>query len=241
MNSDFLLQEFFEASGDEIFVCDLDGKVLYKNPIAKNNYQKIKNIKQLTHIFDFEICILNNDDILAYTPISAALQSKENFCASVIKQLDNMLYAEYTITSFYQTPDAKIIILRNDTNIDLSTKYRLMEEKTKKLEDSISDAQGLKAKLEKQILKTGLINLVSEKVQKYIDTDKILKITLSQLKKTLDIVDVKFSRKENSSKKISIKIDGKNSRNILIVPIFQNKKVFLRLFYLTNSFEFKSG
>ena len=226
MNYDFMLQKIFDASGDEIFICDSDGNISYKNLLSQKKYPKITNIKKISHLFDFEICILKNEDILSYTPIAAALGTKENFCATVVKQLDNKLYAQYTLTSFWQNSSAKIIILRNDTNIDLSEKYQSLEEKTKKLEDNILASQELKSRLENQIIKTGLINLVSEKVQKYISTDKILKITLNQIKRTFNINDAKFLKKGNTPPKISVKADTKSGKSILSVPVMENKKIY---------------
>ena len=42
----------------EIFVVDTDGNIKFQNVIAKKLYPNITNIKKISHIFDFEICIL---------------------------------------------------------------------------------------------------------------------------------------------------------------------------------------
>ena len=227
MKNDFcFLQNFLMASGDEIFVCDMQGNIILRNEFAQKSYPKIPNIRKISHLFNFEICILNSEDITTYNPVSAALNSGENFSAEAVKQISENLFAQYTITSFSYSDNTKVIILRNDTNYNMSENYADLENRTAKLEKEIASSQGLKLSLENQLLKTKLINLVSEKVQKYISTEKILKITLEQLRKTLDIEKAEFIS-DFSSKSFEIKFFSNNAeKKVMQVPIYLDKKAY---------------
>ena len=226
MKSDFdFIKNFLPSSGDEIFICDIGGNVLLKNESAKKIYPKISNIKKLSHLFNFDICILKSEDITTYNPIGACLDSAENFTASVVKQLSENLFAQYTISAFSHADGQKIIVLRNDTNYDMSENYAELEKRTAKLEKEIMSSQDLKRSLENQLLKTKLINFVSEKVQKYISTEKILKITLEQLKKTLDIEKAEFSEALPKGREIVFETD-KSGKMVMRVPIYLDKKLY---------------
>ena len=63
------LKNIFLASNDEIFITNTDGKIVFVNPIAKKEYPNITNLNQISHLFDFEICILNNEEFLSFSPI----------------------------------------------------------------------------------------------------------------------------------------------------------------------------
>ena len=223
---DFLVQ-IFSSSGDEVFIVDFDGNITYKNEIAGKKYPKIKNINKISHLFNFEICILKSEDILTYNPISAALSAKEFFFANITKQINEKFFVDYSLTSIPVAANSKIIILKNNSNDNLLEQYETLETKSAELEDKVISAIELKSKLENQLLRTNLINLVSEKVQELIDTKKIIKIVLEQLRKILDITKAEFlTNADKSQTKISSEIDEKQLITKLFVPVFQDKKVF---------------
>ena len=121
------LKKLFNSSGDEIFLCDLDGNIQYKNITAQELYPKIKNINKLSHLFNFEICILKSEDIITYTPLAAALYAKEPFFASINKQISNSFFADYTISSIGFDNNSKLIILQNNSNKELFDKYEKLQ------------------------------------------------------------------------------------------------------------------
>ncbi|MCR4880441.1 MAG: GHKL domain-containing protein [bacterium] len=227
MMTNNILQDVFTASGDEVFICNIDGSIKYKNPIAQNKYPKISNINKLAHFFNFEICILKSEEILSYNPIKAALDATETFFANITKQVKDSIFEEYTITSLFLNDDERVVILRNDNQAYTSLKYIELEEKNSKLEEQILASQDLKLKLENQLVRTNLINFVSQKVQEYINTKKILKITIEQLEKTLDITKAEFAFDEGYKLlKVTSEVDNKKSKSKLLAPVYQDKKVF---------------
>lgn len=221
------LKTFFSSLGDEIFLCDLDGNIKYKNPIAEDLYPKTKNINKLSHLFNFEICILKSEDILSYNPISAALEAKEPFGCAATKQINNNMFVDYFLNSWIINSDYKLIVLKNDYNKELLNNYEKIQEKNSELEEQILNTTGLKTRLENQLLRTNLINLVSEKVREYIDTKKIIKIVLEQLKKTIDIKQAQFNPNSSTNKRqISNEIDEKTLISKLFIPVYQGEKIY---------------
>jgi len=221
------LKNIFLASNDEIFIVNTDGKILFANNIAKKEYQKISNLNQLSHLFDFEICILNNEELMSFSPISALLASKENFFSNVVKQINAKKFIQYSISGFNIENDLKVVILKNDYCLDIAQNYEALEKHSKDLENQIVNINELKTTLENHLIRTNLINLVSDKVREYIDTKKIIKIVLEQLKKTLDISSAEFKQENiTKSKKIKNEIDEQNLTSNLIAPIYSDKKYF---------------
>ena len=223
---DFLIQ-ILSSSGDEVFIVDFDGNITYKNEISDKKYPNIKNINKISHLFNFEICILKSEDILTYNPISAAVAANEQFCANITKQINEKFFVDYSLISIPIASNQKIIILKNNSNDNLLEQYEKLETKSAELEDKVINAIELKSKLENQLLRTNLINLVSEKVQELINTKKIIKIVLEQLRKILDITKAEFLTDiAISQPKISSEVDEKHLITKLFVPVFQDKKIF---------------
>lgn len=221
------LKNIFLASNDEIFITNVDGKIVFVNPIAKKEYPNITNLNQISHLFDFEICILNNEEFLSFSPISALLNSKERFFSNVVKQVNERKFIQYSITSFPIENDLKVVILKNDYCLDIVKNYENLEKHSKDLEKQIVNVNELKTTLENHLIRANLINIVSDKVREYIDTKKIIKIVLEQLKKTFDISNAEFKQKNiTKTKKIKNEIDEQNLISKLIAPIYNDKKYF---------------
>lgn len=219
------LIKIFDFFSDEIYITDFNGNIVYKNQSAQNVTQNIKNITNLSHQFDFEICILKSEDILSYTPIYAALESKESFCATVSRQIKNKLFEEYILSTFIINEKHKLFIITNTNKTISIEKYEMQEHRINELEEQISNSIDLKHKLENHLLRTNLTNLVSEKVSEFIDTKKILKIVFEQIKKTIEIDKIEFADEYND-KKIKQSINHSENISILTIPIHRNTKIF---------------
>ncbi len=221
------LTDLFSTLGDEVFVVDIEGNIKYKNATAQKLYPKVKNLNKLSHLFNFEICILKSEDILLYTPIFAGISAQEAFFANLTKQLNEKFFVEYSLTAIPIEKGLKIIILRNLANTDILEKYTTLENKTALLEEQVVSAVELKSRLENQLLRTNLINLVSDKVREFISTKKIIKIVLEQLRKTFEVSKVEFIENfQADTMGISSEVDEKNLLTKLFVPVVQDKKVF---------------
>jgi len=77
------------------------------------------------------------------------------------------------------------------------------------------------------LIRSNLINIVFEKIREYIDTQKIIAIVLTQLKKTLNITNAEFSKSSTlNSKAIKNEIDEKNLTSKLIAPIYNENQIY---------------
>ncbi len=221
-----LLTTTFNSSGDEVFIVKEDGEIKYKNITAKELYPKVTNIWQISHLFDFEICILKNEDIMSFSPVTASLNSKEIFFSNVTKEVENRNYIDYTLTSFPLENNFKLIILKNNSNKELLKNNEELTKQNKDLEKQIANENELKKNLENLLLRTNLINLVSDKVREYIDTAKIIKIVLEQIKRTIAISSVYFSKDAKQSEKIYFETDEQDLSSKLFAPVSTDKAFY---------------
>lgn len=219
------LTKIFDFFTDDVFVIDIEGNVKYQNKSALKNFSKVKNLKKIAHQFDFEICLLNSDDILLYTPLNVAISAKENFQANVTRQIKNNFFEEYALSALIIDENLKLIIISNSIQNNFE-RIAFLEQRNRELESKITDSGELKSKLESIIVRTNLINLIADKVSEFIDTQKILKIIFEQIKKTIDINNIEFEKTPDNTKKIKCLTDEENNISKLSVPVFRENKIF---------------
>ncbi len=230
------VKNLLNVSSDEIFVINNEGDILFQNLSSKNSFGSINNINEITHLFEFDVAILNSEDVINYTPINAMLLSKENFTANVTRQLSRTQFAEYTIYS-HSDNDMKYVIMKNLLNDKAIQLYQNFEEKSASQKAEISKLTNDKIKIENNLLKSNLINIVANKIQSSIDTNEILNSVFSEIKKTFKISNIEFS--DNSEEIQDIKIEKISINNIeynkISVPVINGEMFFGNLIIYTEN------
>ncbi|MDD3593959.1 MAG: ATP-binding protein [Candidatus Gastranaerophilales bacterium] len=217
-------KEIFFSSNNEIFILHENGEIISMNSSAVERFSNLKNIYEINHLLNFEICILQSDEIMTYTPLYACLNSNEPFFANVILQQGEDQFSEYFLYSF-QEAGCRILFLQNRFSKNL-------ENRCFQLQSEVSQTRELKQKLESQFLRTKLLNLISSKIREHIDTAKILEIVEEQLKKTVNLQEFMFIKSENNTVnyknnifKDKVKTFRENSFSELYVPVFQGQNL----------------
>lgn len=190
---------------DAILVINNKNEILFHNIAFKKQFGNISDISKIKKYFNFDICILNPDDISSITPIDLILSSEENFYAycSYQKSKDEYLYLNI---SAINRKGYKVIILKDVTNTakyqqiennltGLDSKYQSLLKENKKFLLLKEEAQG-------QAIKMALLNRISLIIRDSIDTSTIINSTLKELQTLLGSSKTYYAVKSGKSFKI---------------------------------------
>ena len=133
---------------------------------------------------NFDICPLNSGDFEAYSPLYNALNSKENFFASITYEFapNNIKYFNFTAikkrryTVFFFTD----VSAKNELQ-DLKSQIEKIEKNYKQLEEENEDLQKIRQKAQSQAIRIALINKMSNIIRESMDISKILNSALYEL------------------------------------------------------------
>ncbi len=182
----FSTYDFFT---DAVFVVDSQNNICYANSAFLEDYSNVKNdINRLIPYFDFDICILDNSQIMETTPISLAINSKENYSCSAHNVQTGMIYEIFSI----KKDEYKIIILKSQKE-DTSE----FDKKIKELESENKKAEQLKQQAQTQAAKIGLLNRIYTIIQKENELDDILKLAYEELMQVFGAEKLFFAQKND--------------------------------------------
>lgn len=167
-----------------VLVLDSTKKIAYKNLSFINTFGNIKNIEKFSNCFNFDICMLDSENILNANPISFAIASEENFTAHAIYQKTKEKFLYFKISSFFEKEN-QIIIFEDTTAITLykrlENKYDELKIKCQELKTENEDAAISQQKAQNQAIKMALMHRVSNIIRESIDLTKIINSTLKEL------------------------------------------------------------
>lgn len=177
-----------------VFIVDKRGYLVYKNDYFGQKLINVESVYQVEHYFSFDICVLNEDEIMSYTPIRAAFLSKENFFCSAKFEEKRHSFRKVIIKSFQVGEDKLFIVSYEDLEKKNSELHKVKKE-LEQLKNIAQENQVLKQRAEAQSVKTALINRVSFAVRDTLDLNEIIKKALSETVKTLGVSSVAFFTK----------------------------------------------
>lgn len=188
-----------------VLVIDKNGQILYQNDCLKKKFGAISNLSQIDHYFSFDVCIINEDEILAYSPFKAAISSHENFFAAVSFEEDRYIFRSAILKSFSLNQN-KILIISFDDMDSKDARLADLEKEVSELKTVVEENKSLKQKAENQSVKTALINRISSIIRNSFNLSEIIKKTLSETLKTLGAEGIAYFNKEDL-KNPKLKID----------------------------------
>ena len=184
------LKNLFWDTKEGLIIADDDKNILFINYSAKNLVGDIKNLCDIEHQFGFDLCILKEEDIIKYNPLSAALTVHENFKTEASFQISQNQYKRLILKSF--TYKGIKAILLSDMSYEIENKelkeqnieYR---ENINNLEEVNKENSILKEKAEAQAIRTGLINRIAGSIRDTLDIDDIIKTAINEISRALII------------------------------------------------------
>lgn len=179
----FLINTFQDLK-EGLIITDENNLIQYKNNFSIELFGKFNKFEDIEPFFSFDVCILKEDDIIKYNPLSAAINSQEKYFKS------ECLYQ--VSQNKYKTLILKRIKLANKNFIFISDISEKVENKelTKKIEILKRDNKSyseLKEKAESQAIRVGLINRISKAIRDTLNINEIIQTTINETSKTLGV------------------------------------------------------
>ena len=180
------MQKFsiFNQYRDAILVLNDRFEILFTNNVFKRTFGKTIDIKRFAHSFNFDICLLDTENIEMISPIFQAVNATENFTTNAAFRNENseIFYYElstikkqnYTIL-FFNNISAKIQLAESQE------KVKNLEQACRNLENENDSLTKIKSDAQAQAIKIALINKVSNIFSESLDLPKILNSALSEL------------------------------------------------------------
>lgn len=181
---------------DPIIVIDSKNRVFFQNNAAKKHFSGFENLNKIKKYFNFDICMLNPDEIALTTPIDLILNSKENFHTYCTYQKAKDEYLHYIISAIIRKK-AKILIFKNVTDTQRldSTEKRLMvlENRYNILLKENKKFIQLKESAQNQAIKTSFLNRISMIMRESLDIDTLILATIIEVKNILGAYKTYFA------------------------------------------------
>lgn len=233
-NNSKIISNFLVGLDAFVFVVDKRGVITYKNDYFKKKLNNVEALYQAEHYFSFDICIIDEEQIMTYTPLKAAFLSNEHFFASAKYEEKRHSFRKVVIKSFKLDEDKLFIISYEDLdkkNIELNK----MQKELDKLKSMSDENQVLKQRAEAQSVKTALINRVSSKIKETLDSNSIIKNALTETVKALGADSIAFFEKDSQVPKYKYKF--KNNINLTMLgtkTMVDGSRIIVPVVYISN-------
>lgn len=197
--------EFFSKFNDAVIVLNDRREVLYKNSTFKRVFSDFIDLHKFSHQLNFDICVLDGDNMEMFSPIYQAIKSPQNFFASVTYQNIQKEISYYNITTIKRSRYVVIIL----SDVSAQSKLKILEEEHQKLEDNYKKLQQenknfikIKQKAQAQAIKMVLINKMSNIIRESINLSKITNSAIKELSGMFGAFKIYYASTQEKSFKI---------------------------------------
>lgn len=212
--------EFFSKFNDAVIIINDKKEVLYKNNAFKRTFTDFVNLQKFSHQLNFDVCILDGDNVEGYSPIYQAVSAPQNFFACVTYQNLQKETFYFDITAIKR--NRYVVIIFNDVSAQkkiesLQKSYDEFSDKYKKLLAENKNFVKIKQKAQAQAIKMVLINKMSNIIRESIDISKITNSAIKELSNMFGAFKIYYaSTKEKSFKIEQINKDFKSEIDSII-------------------------
>ena len=165
----------YDNMDEALVITDEKGDITFKNRAFERIFSGKNDLKRLSNKFYFDSYALNTDDIAEYNPITAAIQSPEDFCAYAIFQKNEKVFLHFIIKAFKEGQNTLIIF----NNITHEIENERLESENKALKIQNKDFLNTNTKAQNQAIRMALLNRISSSIRDATDisilTDSALK------------------------------------------------------------------
>lgn len=187
---------------DAIIVLDEQNNIVFQNIASRFLFGKLQNFDKVKKYFNFDICLLNPDDIQNITPIDLMLNSNENFYSYTTFQRAKDDYLQISISSVMRK-DIRVVLFKDVTNSEKLHKTAIeYEELNKKYSQLVAQNQKymkLKENAQEQALKMAVLNRISLAIREAQSLEKIISLTIFEIHNLLGAFKTYYARKKGKS------------------------------------------
>ena len=180
------MQKFsiFNQYRDAILVLNDRFEILFTNNVFKRTFGKTIDIKRFAHSFNFDICLLDTENIEMISPIFQAANATENFTTNATFRSENSEIFYYELSTIKKQNYTILFFNNISAQIQLAEsqeKVKNLEKACQNLEEENESLSKIKSDAQSQAIKIALINKVSNIFSESLDLPKILNSALGEL------------------------------------------------------------
>ena len=180
------MQKFsiFNQYRDAILVLNDRFEILFTNNVFKRTFGKTIDIKRFAHSFNFDICLLDTENIEMISPIFQAVNATENFTTNAAFRNENSEIFYYELSTIKKQKYTILFFNNISAQIQLAEsqeKVKILEKACQNLEEENESLSKIKSDAQSQAIKIALINKVSNIFSESLDLPKILNSALNEL------------------------------------------------------------
>lgn len=180
------MQKFsiFNQYRDAILVLNDRFEILFTNNVFKRTFGKTIDIRRFAHSFNFDICLLDTENIEMISPIFQAVNAHENFTTNAAFRNENSEIFYYELSTIKKQKYTILFFNNISAQIQLAEsqeKVKNLEQACRNLENENDSLTKIKSDAQAQAIKIALINKVSNIFSESLDLPKILNSALNEL------------------------------------------------------------
>ncbi len=186
---------------DAIFLLDSSNQLIFQNVASRKIFGRLQNFEKIKKYFNFDVCVLNPDDISKITPIDVMMDSPENFYTYTTFQNSKDEYLHFSISSINRK-NLKFVIFKEHTSIEqfqkTTTNYEDLNAKYNKLLEESKEYLKLKESAQEQALKMALLNKIFFAIRESKGLDELINLTISEVNNLLGSFKTYYAKKKQS-------------------------------------------
>lgn len=191
---------FFNNFSTPVIVSDAAGKIVFENIQFIKTFGNVKSLDRFSKYFNFDICVLDTENIKNANPISYALASEESFSAFSSYQRAKDQFLSFKISAFfyeeYKVISFKDITAENNYE-DLERRFEVLKKDYNDLVKENKDFSNFQQKAQNQAIKIALMHRVSNVIRESINLSKIINSALKELYNLFGAIKVYYARSED--------------------------------------------
>lgn len=186
---------------DAIFLLDSSNQLIFQNVASRKIFGRLQNFERIKKYFNFDVCVLNPDDISKITPIDVMMDSPENFYTYTTFQNSKDEYLHFSISTINRK-NLKFVIFKEHTSIEQFQKttnnYEDLNAKYNKLLEESKEYLKLKESAQEQALKMALLNKIFFAIRESKGLDELINLTISEVNNLLGSFKTYYAKKKQS-------------------------------------------
>ena len=178
-----ILRSFYHNLKEPVIIYDLSENLIHCNKAFSKAFMKLDGIlgldalKKINYKFYCDICLLQSEELMSYSPIIAAIKSKSDFTTYALYQLEERKYLYYIIKSF--TFKKYKVVYFYDVTKELELEKLRKENEILKIQNL--EFSNTNSKAQNQALKMALLNRISTSIRETLDAKSLIKTALKEL------------------------------------------------------------
>ena len=176
--------DLFNKFNSAVIVINSEKETVFRNNVFKRIFPDFNSLEKFSHKLNYNVCALVSNDITVHSPITQAIESREDFSAFITYQTSNndLYYYDMNATK----KGAYNIIVFTDITAkeeleNIGKRNQNLQKKISLLESDNKNLSKIKLQAQSQAMKLLLLNNISNIIRESIDTSVILNSALEEI------------------------------------------------------------